>query len=318
VTNQVFVSYSSKSKNAVTFLKSFLESNNITSIWHDEDKLVAGVNVAEYIRRGVLESACCIFLLDEHSSTSAWCMAEVGAFWGANKPVIVYRANDGCEVPPFFAGIKVANSPDEIVRAVKAIPEKPQRAHEVTTDSRDVWQLVNVEETDKAILEKVAAMSTLEILIGKDAIEQAATKIIRASGDSDEIIATSQYSNQDSLSDEYINAMAERVKRAVSDKGEMEVRVVMSAKPDTEQLVEDRRTQIFREKGIDDRLNTRRAKHGWPLEVLIVGNAMIIALRRGGKRSTYEVAIKIEDQEFVYRASKWFREAVWGEADQNS
>ena len=49
-------------------------------------------------------------------------MAEVGAFWGANKPIFIYRTEPKCDVPDFLADLRHTDNPDEIVEACKRTP----------------------------------------------------------------------------------------------------------------------------------------------------------------------------------------------------
>lgn len=122
MSNQVFISYPSQSKGVLVLLENCLKSNGVSSIWIDENQILASENISERLKAGVRESDCCIFLLNEYSLKSAWCMAEVGSFWGANKPIIVFPLDPRCEVPHFLAGIKLANSVEEVVKACKNPP----------------------------------------------------------------------------------------------------------------------------------------------------------------------------------------------------
>jgi hypothetical protein len=125
MSSQVFISYPSQSKDVLALLKSYLQANGVNSIWIDKDKIQAGDNISERIKAGVRESACCILLLNKYSLDSAWCMAEVGAFWGANKSIIVYPIEPRCEVPAYLAGISIANNPEDVVKACINIPLLP-------------------------------------------------------------------------------------------------------------------------------------------------------------------------------------------------
>lgn len=310
---QVFISYSSNNKNYVSLVKTFLESSGITSIWHDEDKLLAGVDLREHIMRGVRESACCIFLLDEHSSNSLWCMAEIGGFLGANKPVIVHpvKEKDSRAIPPLLAGIKTANTPEEIVKAVKAMPEQSPLSFGVTTDlhverfvgdinaaikSKIMKYVREVAEAETAIARNV---NENKVLIGTEAIEKAAIRMIHLSNR--EFFTGTR---EDSPSEDYINLMAERLAKAKNENGELEYHLDMPAK--TRSINERvKRSEIF-----------KAPKPPWPFEVLIVGDSMIIALAGRRGEPIYEAAIQVTDPEFVRKASKWFNEVAWGADDE--
>ena len=320
---QVFISYSSTSKNYAGLLKTWLESSGITSIWHDEDKLLAGVNLREHVMRGVRESACCIFLLDEQSSNSGWCMAEIGGFFGADKPVIIHpvKEKDSCEIPPLLAGLKIAFTPAEIIRAVKAIPQQSPLALRVTADlhverfvgdinaaieSMVIRHVHDVVEAESAIARKANEPNKVEALIGTEAIVKAAREIIEAYVTTDSFFATSQYSSTHPISEDYLNSMAETLYMGTKPK----TRGGSSGGGGSSGELEAK-SRLFSEKRIEDRLIAKRAKHPWPFEVLIVGNSMIIALRGGTNNQTYEAALRVTDSEFVSKASKWFNDVVW-------
>jgi hypothetical protein len=50
------------------------------------------VSLRDQLRQAVDESSVCVFVATQPSLKSSWCGAELGAFWGAGKPVIVYLA----------------------------------------------------------------------------------------------------------------------------------------------------------------------------------------------------------------------------------
>jgi hypothetical protein len=119
--NKVFISYPAKSKGVLPLLEHYLQSNGIESFWDDAQEVDVGDKLSDKIREGVAGAACCILLLNEHTLSSVWCMAEAGAFWGANKPVLVYRLNPDCEIPHYLGDVKYAQTWAEIVDACKKI-----------------------------------------------------------------------------------------------------------------------------------------------------------------------------------------------------
>lgn len=177
-----------------------------------------------------------------------------------------------------------------------------------------------VAEIERRQIEELAAVRKLnqaESLIGTNEIEEAALEIIKRSEDDDDIKATNQYGSE-GLSENYVKAIADRVKKADEKGGNMEYQVIMPAKTGSVDEVEDIRRTVFSEQKIEDKLIERHAKHPYPLEVLIVGHSMIIALRGGGSRRTYDVAIKITDPKFVEKAANWFTEIAWSDAETDT
>jgi hypothetical protein len=119
---KIFISYPFESKDVAELLRDFLEHRGgIEAFWTDWEEITPGQQIVERVQEGVRESFCCVLLLNSYSVKSTWCMAEVGAFWGANKPIIVYPIQPRCDAPAFLQGLRRANSTDEVVRACKQI-----------------------------------------------------------------------------------------------------------------------------------------------------------------------------------------------------
>jgi len=78
--------------------------------------------LAEGLRVAIEECHVCIFLATARSLESRWCLAELGAFWGAGKKVIIYLADpevDESELPPQFRGNLWTANAMQLVEAVK-------------------------------------------------------------------------------------------------------------------------------------------------------------------------------------------------------
>ena len=103
VKTQVFISHSHKDKGAYSSLCLALDSSGV-SRW-DVSKLSPGKPLAEGLRAAIEECDVCVFLATARSLESQWCHAELGAFWGAGKLVIIYLADlevDESALPPQF------------------------------------------------------------------------------------------------------------------------------------------------------------------------------------------------------------------------
>lgn len=71
------------------------------------DKVKPGSSLRDQLRQAVENCCVCIFIATHRAVKSSWCGAELGAFWGAGKPVIVYRADSSLqedELPPMVQG----------------------------------------------------------------------------------------------------------------------------------------------------------------------------------------------------------------------
>lgn len=119
---KVFISYPSKSRGEMSLLAGHLEKRKIASIWRDDERIKPGDIISEELKIGCRESDCCVLVLTEHTEESKWCMQEVGAFWGANKPIIVYRTKPELRGPDLFADRRMANSLEEVAEAVAGLP----------------------------------------------------------------------------------------------------------------------------------------------------------------------------------------------------
>jgi hypothetical protein len=57
------------------------------------DSILPGAPLADRLREAIERSKLCVFVATANSVASPWCAAELGAFWGANKPVLVFVAD---------------------------------------------------------------------------------------------------------------------------------------------------------------------------------------------------------------------------------
>lgn len=170
----------------------------------------------------------------------------------------------------------------------------------------------DVERSEEDLLTAVSKINTAEPLIGTKAIGEAAKAILEVSKDNDNIIATN-HSQEDPLGG-WGELVADRVAKANLNDGNMEYHLIMPARSDSNSKLEDSRRKIFEEKEIANRLNIKHTKQPWPLDVLIVGSSMIIALKGGSQGATYVAAVRVENAEFVEKASEWYREVGWEKA----
>jgi CheY-like chemotaxis protein len=70
-------------------------------------EIKSGASLRGQLRQAINSCSVCIFIATHHSVTSSWCGAELGAFWGAGIPVIVYLADASLPedaLPPILQG----------------------------------------------------------------------------------------------------------------------------------------------------------------------------------------------------------------------
>ncbi len=117
----VFISYSFKDEGQYYNIADQLEAAQIPH-WGQHD-LTPGASLADQLRELIKESPVCIFVATKNSVESAWCGAELGAFWGAGKPVVIYIADSNLEsdkLPKQFQGHLLERRIRRVVEAVQA------------------------------------------------------------------------------------------------------------------------------------------------------------------------------------------------------
>lgn len=73
----------------------------------DPAQVKPGASLRDQLREAVEQCSVCVFVATHKALQSSWCGAELGAFWGAGKPVIVYLADSSLsedELPPIVQG----------------------------------------------------------------------------------------------------------------------------------------------------------------------------------------------------------------------
>jgi CheY-like chemotaxis protein len=101
----VFISHSFENKPEFDNIVDALVQANVP-YWNPAE-VKAGSSLRDQLRQAVEHYSVCIFIATHRSLESSWCGAELGAFWGAGKPVIVYLADSSLadeELPPIVQG----------------------------------------------------------------------------------------------------------------------------------------------------------------------------------------------------------------------
>ncbi len=133
-----FLSHSHEDAASYSTLCLALDGSNIAR-W-DVNLLAPGLSLPDQLRAAVDQCEVCVFLATERSLKSKWCLAELGAFWGAGKRVIVFVGDPGVtdeEMPPQFQGNLRTTDARQLLDAVrKAINDTPQSAqpHDLLPD----------------------------------------------------------------------------------------------------------------------------------------------------------------------------------------
>ena len=123
-----FISHSHEDQSAYSSLRLALDGSGVPR-W-DVSQLSPGHSLAEQLRCAIEHCDVCIFLATRRSLQSKWCLAELGAFWGAGKRVMVYLADPEvkeADLPPQFQGDLWTADAEQLVSAIKEVLNKSAR-----------------------------------------------------------------------------------------------------------------------------------------------------------------------------------------------
>jgi CheY-like chemotaxis protein len=85
-----FISHSFENKPEFENVTDALQLRGV-EFWNPAE-IRSGASLREQLHAAVERCELCIFIATRQSVESSWCGAELGAFWGAGKPILVYLA----------------------------------------------------------------------------------------------------------------------------------------------------------------------------------------------------------------------------------
>lgn len=103
----VFISHCHEDRSYYSNICNLLDSNSEPGSRWDPKKMAVGQSIADQLKSAINSCEACIFIASPKSVQSLWCMAELGAFWGAGKTVLIYIADSNVKesnLPPQFTG----------------------------------------------------------------------------------------------------------------------------------------------------------------------------------------------------------------------
>lgn len=150
----VFISHSFENKPEFDNISDALVQAGVP--YWNPDKVKSGSSLRDQLRQAVENCSVCIFIATHLALESSWCGAELGAFWGAGKPVIVYLADSSLkedDLPPIVHG-------DVWERRIKRVVERAGELMEeaiskvAKTTSRESTQVgaMTVEQLEKVLI----------------------------------------------------------------------------------------------------------------------------------------------------------------------
>lgn len=159
-----FLSHSFDNKPEFENVAEALELRGVP-FWNPAD-IKPGASLREQLRSAVERCDVCIFIATRSAIESSWCGAELGAFWGAGKPIIVYLAEASLQdddLPQVVQGDVWERKISRIAERAKEIVQQSRGKVQGGEGRRDspVAQLT-VEQLEKMIVGAVslAAAST--------------------------------------------------------------------------------------------------------------------------------------------------------------
>ena len=120
----IFISHSQEDSALYSSLCLALDSAAI-SRW-DSSTMTPTGSLADQLRSAISASRACVFVATRRSILSHWCMAEVGAFWGAAKKIFLFRGEPDlgdADLPPLFRGALWTSDARAIVDALRKEPD---------------------------------------------------------------------------------------------------------------------------------------------------------------------------------------------------
>jgi len=120
-----FVSFSSKDEAIYSAICLALDGAEVKH-W-DQKTMSPGDSLGDQLREAIRVCEVCVFIATRRSIESQWCLAELGAFWGAGKKVLLFLADpdlDDSMLPPQFKGNLRVNTAQDLIKDIKATIEQ--------------------------------------------------------------------------------------------------------------------------------------------------------------------------------------------------
>ena len=190
----------------------------------------------------------------------------------------------------------------------------------------DIIKALNglVGEVDSVQQALVSAVS-VRALTDEKMVYREASRLVNEADDSDIIRATSLGSPPDPPKsppfDRYLLGVAKRIRASKERGGSLTYRIVMGYRPTNgsgpplaKREGIRQRKEVFRAEGVLDRLLIRSIDTTWSLDILLVGDSMIIGFPTLAGRRHIRLGLRITDKDFVGRVTQWFDDFLWDNA----
>lgn len=149
----VFISHSFDNQPEFENVTDWLERLDVP-YWKPTE-IKSGASLRGQLRQAVNSCSVCIFVATHHSVASSWCGAELGAFWGAGIPVVVYLADSSLSaeaLPPILRGDVWDRKLSRIAkRAAELVRERASAEAGGAVSPNDKVTSMTVEQLEKII-----------------------------------------------------------------------------------------------------------------------------------------------------------------------
>lgn len=159
----IFISHAFADKHHFDNIADALEASAVP--YWKLNTVVAGAALSDQLRDAISRSRGCIFIATANSVDSAWCSAELGAFWGAGKRVFVFVADTSLQtdrLPKQFQGHYLETRISRLVQACKEyLAEAPPATHPSAKAASDPpLSLSAIGEAIESAIERVTIRSS--------------------------------------------------------------------------------------------------------------------------------------------------------------
>jgi hypothetical protein len=133
----IFISHSFEDQEQFDNIADALDREQVP-YWKPSE-IVAGAVLSDQLQDAIRRSHVCVFIATKNSVNSSWCNAELGAFWGAGKPVLIFVADASLKaekLPKRFNGHYFEKRIARLVQACKdALPKATSGDNPAQRDS---------------------------------------------------------------------------------------------------------------------------------------------------------------------------------------
>jgi len=166
----VFISHSSEDRRWHDTVARLLDVAGIKR-WNPAE-MIPGLRLDQQLKQGIDVCDACLFVGTAHSIRSQWCLAELGAFWGAGKEVVPWLADTSINIrklPPQFQHLVWADDPKKAVAALR----------DAVSRSATAGELIPVEATRQ----DMAALPAVTAILNNPHVLPRHARLIQFSGD---------------------------------------------------------------------------------------------------------------------------------------